>query len=88
MTTENTRKPAPAVLSAPLTITLDRNTIVDLNAYRQASYAEQYPPVELTGAERLAFIKRQQQLAMQAALGVALFLNGQIAHHLGEPVEE
>lgn len=88
MSTETNRKPTPALLTEPLTLTLDHLTLGDLNAYRQATHAEQWPPVELTGRDRLAHIKQQQKLADQAALGLALFLNDQIARHLGEQIGE
>lgn len=88
MSTDTTRKPTPALLTESLTLTLDHLTLGDLNAFRQATHAEQWPPVDLTGPERLAHIKQQRQLAQQAALGVALFLNDQIARHLDEQVQE
>lgn len=88
MSTETSRKPAPALLTEPLTLTLDHLTLGDLSAYRQATHAEQWPPAGLTGPDRLAYIKQQRRLADKAALGLALFLNDQIARHLGEKIEE
>lgn len=88
MSTETTRKPTPALLTEPLTLTLDRLTLGDLNAYRQATHAGQRPPAELTGPERKVYIKQQRQLADEAALGLALFLNDQVARQLREPVDE
>jgi hypothetical protein len=88
MSTETTRKPTPALLTESLTLTLNHLTLGDLNAYRQATHAEQWPPVDLTGLERLEYIKQQRQLADQAALGVALFLNDQIVRHLDEQIQE
>ncbi|NIF29174.1 hypothetical protein F3J44_22695 [Pantoea sp. Tr-811] len=81
------RKPAPAQLKAPLTLMLDGVALQDLNEYRQASYAAQWPPEETTGAERRLYVKHHQQLADQAALGLAMFLSDQVTRQIGEPVE-
>lgn len=88
MSIETTRKPAPTLLTEPLTLTLDHLTLGDLNAYRQATHAEQWPPADLNGAERINYIKQQQKFAAEAALGLAIFLNDQVARQLCEPIEE
>lgn len=87
MTTSG-RKPAPAPLKAPLTLTLDGVALQELNEYRQSSYAAQWPPAETIGAERRLYVKHHEQLADKAAKGLALFLSEQAARQQGKSADE
>ena len=77
MATEISKKPAPKVLEAPLNITLSECSLADLNAYRQAMYAMEWPPEGLTVPKRLAHHQMHRKLALEAAQGLALFLSDQ-----------